>query len=165
MNEHKEYERALRAELKDILPNTIWRNDDGVYSVFGKYRIEPEHRGYRVFCHASEVGLFNSTKTALSWCIADKYQNYTLARDLLATDIKLAHLTHDIAARAAVGDRSKDPLFRESILTKLETKIIHKKQLENQLAKCVSWAKYCQQRGFNNETVRTGRNQAVKTSR
>ena len=39
--------------------------------------------------------------------------------------------------------------------TKLETKIIHKKQLENQLAKCINWAKYIQQRGFNNETART----------
>jgi hypothetical protein len=113
MNEFKEFERELRAEIKDILPNTIWKNENGTYTVFGKYRIEPAKKGYRVFCHANEIGVFNSTKTALSWCIADKYQNYTLARDLLATDIKLAHLTNDIAVRAAMGDRSKDPLFRE----------------------------------------------------
>ena len=55
--------------------------------------------------------------------------------------------------------------FRDSIGTKLETKIIRKKQVENELAKCVNWAKYCQQRGFNNETARTGRNQPNKTSR
>jgi hypothetical protein len=71
----------------------------------------------------------------------------------------------DINARAAVAERSKNFEFRDSVGTKLETKIIHKKQLENQLAKSVNWAKYIQQRGFENETARTGRGQPNKTSR
>ena len=165
MKSDQEFERVLRQEIKDILPNTIWQNDDGVYSVFGHYRIEPLRPGYRVFCGATEVGVFNTTRTALSWCIADKNKSYNIARELLTVDTKLTALTQDINARAAVGDRSKNPALRETILTKLETKIIHKKQLENQLTKCVNWAKYCQQRGFNNETARTGRSQPNKTSR
>ena len=165
MKSDQEFERALRQEIKDILPNTIWQNEDGIYSVFGHYRIQPERPGYRVFCGATEVGVFNTTRTALSWCIADKNKSYNTARELLTVDTKLTALTQDINARAAVGDRSKDPALRETILTKLETKIIHKKQLENQLTKCVNWAKYCQQRGFNNETARTGRSQPNKTSR
>ena len=165
MKSDQEFERALRQEIKDILPNTIWQNEDGVYSVFGHYRIQPERPGYRVFCGATEVGVFNTTRTALSWCIADKNKSYNTARELLTVDTKLTALTQDINARAAVGDRSKNPALRETILTKLETKIIHKKQLENQLTKCVNWAKYCQQRGFNNETARTGRSQPNKTSR
>ena len=165
MKSDQEFERVLRQEIKDILPNTIWQNEDGIYSVFGHYRIQPERPGYRVFCGATEVGVFNTTRTALSWCIADKNKSYNTARELLTVDTKLTALTQDINARAAVGDRSKDPALRETILTKLETKIIRKKQVENELAKCVNWAKYIQQRGFNNETVRTGRNAAVKTSR
>jgi hypothetical protein len=165
MKSDQEFERALRQEIKDILPNTIWQNEDGVYSVFGHYRIQPERPGYRVFCGATEVGVFNTTRTALSWCIADKNQAYNLARELLETDIKLGTLTNDITARATLADRSSNWGFRDAIGTKLETKIIRKKQLENQLAKCVSWAKYCQQRGFNNETARTGRGQPKTTSR
>ena len=165
MKSDQEFERVLRQEIKDILPNTIWQNEDGIYSVFGHYRIQPERPGYRVFCGATEVGVFNTTRTALSWCIADKNKSYNTARELLTADTKLTALTQDINARAAVGDRSKNPALRETILTKLETKIIHKKQLENQLTKCVNWAKYCQQRGFNNETARTGRSQPNKTSR
>lgn len=161
----QEVERMFRQEFKDILPNTIWQNDDGIYSVFGNYHIIPEKPGYRVTCSATDVGVFSSTKTALSWCIADKYQAYNLARELLETDVKLGLLNNDIKLRANIADRSKNPEFRETLGTKLETKIIHKKQLENQIAKCVSWAKYCQQRGFNNETARTGRNQPNKTSR
>jgi hypothetical protein len=165
MKTDQELERLFRQEFKDIIPNTIWQNDDGVYEVFGHYLIAPEKFGYRVHCGATDVGVFSATKTALSWCIADKNRAYNTARELLEIDLKLSTLSNDIAIRAAIGDRSKRPEFRESVGTKLETKIIHKKQLENQLAKCVNWAKYCQQRGFNNETARTGRSQPNKASR
>lgn len=165
MKPDHELERMFRQEFKDAVANLIWQNDSGEYEVFGKYRIIPQRPGYRVFCSATEVGTFHSTKTALSWCIADKHNAYNTARELLTVDNKLTALTHDINARAAIGDRSKNPELRETILTKLESKIIHKKQLENQLTKCVDWAKYMQLRGFDNETARTGRSQPNKTSR
>jgi hypothetical protein len=165
MKQDQEFERMFRQEFQDVAANLIWQNEAGEYEVFTKYRIISERPGYRVFCSATEVGVFNSTRTALSWCIADKYQKYNLARELLEVDNKLGSLTADIAVRAAIADRSTRIEFRDEVGTKLETKIIRKKQLENQLANCVSWAKYCQQRGFNNETARTGRNQSNKASR
>jgi hypothetical protein len=165
MKPDQDFERLFRQEFKDITPNLIWKNDGGVYEVFGHYRIQPERPGYRVFCSATDVGIFSNTKTALSWCIADKNRAYNTARELLLIDNKLAALTQDINARAALGDRSKNSAWKETIITKLETKIIQKKLLENQLTKCVNWAKYCQQRGFDNETARTSRNQPNKTSR
>ena len=165
MNPIKEFERALQQEFRDLLPNTIFKDDNGGYSVFGKYRIESSNPGYKVYCSDTDVGIFNTTKTALSWCIADKYQAYNTARDILELDIKLGVLSADIAARTAIAEHSKQWEFRDNIGTKLETKIIRKKQVENELAKCVSWAKYIQQRGFNNETARTGRSQPNKASR
>jgi len=165
MISEREVERVFRHEMRDLMPNVIWQNDDGVYEVFGRYRIQPESRGFRVFCSATDVGVFATTRTALSWCIADKNRAYNTAREILTVDNKLAALTADITTRAAIGDRSRDPALREMVLTKLESKIIHKKLLENQLTKCVNWAKYCQQRGFEDETARTGRGQSNKTSR
>ena len=165
MNIDREFERAFRAEFKEILPNTIFQNENGGYNVFGKYRIEPANPGYRVYVHATDVGTFNTTKTALSWCIADKYQAYNTARDILDLDIKLGAMNRDIAARTSIAERSNKWEFRDVVGTKLETKLIRKKKVENELTKCVNWAKYIQQRGFNNETVRTGRNPSNKTSR
>jgi hypothetical protein len=165
MKPDQDFERLFRQEFKDVTPNLLWKNDNGNYEAFGRYRIVPQRPGYRVFCSATEVGTFATTKTALSWCIADKNGAYNTARELLTVDNKLNALTQDINARAAVGDRSQNPELRETILTKLESKIIHKKQLEKQLTKCVSWAKYMQLRGFENETARTGRSQPNKTSR
>jgi len=165
MKTDQEFERIFRQEFKDITPNLIWKNADGDYEVFGQYRIVPQRPGYQVFCSATEVGRFYSTRTALSWCIADKNRAYNTARELLTIDNKLAALTNDITTRAALGDRSNNPALREMVLTKLESKIIQKKILENQLTKCVDWAKYIQQRGFDNETARTGRSQPNKTGR
>lgn len=165
MNSDQDFDRLFRQEFRDIMPNTIWQDEDGTYEVFGHYRIQPNRPNYRVFCGATDIGVFSSTRTALSWCIADKNKSYNTAREILTVDTKLTSLTHDISARAAIGDRSNNPALRERILTKLETKIIKKKLLENQLTKCVNWAKYIQQRGFDNETQRIGRSQPNKTSR
>jgi hypothetical protein len=161
----QEFERMMRQELRDIMPNVIIPLDDGGYEVFGKYKILPQRPGYQVTCAANDVGHFNNTRTAMGWCIADKYGDYNLARDLLTLDNKLQYLNNDILARAHLADLSKRPEFRESVGTKLETKIIQKKHIENQLSKCINLAKYLQQRGFTNETQRIGRGQPNKTSR
>jgi hypothetical protein len=153
----KEFDQIMRQEFPEVVKNLIFRDEDDSYRVFDRYRIINEHPGFRVLCSASDVGLFGSTKTALSWCIADKNQAYNLARDIFNLDVKLRSLTNDINTRANIADRSKDPQFRETIETKLESKIIRKKQVEQELTKCVNYAKYCQQRGFNNETIRTSR--------
>jgi hypothetical protein len=165
MKQIHDVERMFRQEFRELMPNVIWQNDNGVYEVFDRYCIHPKNNGYTVFCSATEVGTFSSTRSALSWCIADKNKAYNTARELLETDRKLTNLNNDIATRAALGDRSNNSLLKETILTKLETKIIHKKRLENQLTKCINWAKYVQQRGFDNETQRIGRSQPNKTSR
>jgi len=161
----REVERMFRQEFRDFMPNVIWQTDDGVYEVFGKYKIEQDPYGFRVFCSATDVGVFATTRSALSWCIADKNQAYNLARELKELDNKLTTLNNDIAVRSALAERSRSWEFRDPVGTKLETKIILRKQVENRLAKCIDWAKYTQQRGFNNETQRTGRGQPNKTSR
>lgn len=165
MTQDHDFERMFRQEFCEIINNIIWQNLDGAYEVFNKYRIIPVKKQYRVMCRDNQVAVFNSTRSALSWCIADKNQDYNLADELLVVDSKLGYVTDDINTRANLADRSKKPDFRENIGTKLETKIIHKKALENQLTKCVNLAKYWQQRGFNNETARTGRNTTNKTNR
>jgi hypothetical protein len=165
MNIDREFKQLFRQEFQDMLPNLIWQDTAGTYEVFDKYQIESLKPGFRVSIHGHEIGVFNSSKTAVSWCIADKFRQLNLARDLLTLDQKLGNITNDISVRAAIADRSTRWEFRDPVGVKLETKIIRKKLLENQLSKCVDSAKYLQQRGFNNETARTGRSQPNKTSR
>ena len=165
MTKDQELEAWVRNELRTIMPNFIWRNDAGEYELFGKYRIVPTRPGYTVYCLANSVGEFSSTKTAVSWCVADKYCNYNLAREIYNTDSRLTAVGNDVFVRAGVANRSKRADFRESIDIKLESKIIRKKELEKQLDKCINLAKYLQQKGFDNETARSSRNGTNKTSR
>jgi len=155
----------FKREFAALQPNSILKNKDGEYEVFGRYIIVKEQQGYTVYCSLTKIGLFHSSRAALSWCIADKFEQYNKARDILNLDNNLHFLTVDITTRALVGDRAKTAEQHEIILTKLENKIIQKKQIENRLADCVNWAKYYQQRGFNNETARLGHTATNKTNR
>ena len=161
-----QFERLFKTEFSALQSNSLWKNDAGEYQVFGRYRIAKETAGYRVYCSLTDVGLFHSTRAALSWCIADKFARYNTARDILQLDNNLHFLTVDINTRAALGDRAKTADQHEIILTKLESKIIQKKEIENRLDICVNWAKYYyQQQGFDNETARPGRAATNKTNR
>jgi|TARA_R110000772_G_scaffold85873_1_gene180185 hypothetical protein len=150
----KQFDRLFKNEFPSMAPNTIWRNDAGEYEVFGRYRIVKENTSYRVFCSLTDAGLFHSTRSALSWCIADKFKQYNTARNILNLDNRLHFLTVDINARAAIGDRTKTADQHEIILTKLESKIIEKTKIANRLNDCVNWAKYYQLQGFASELAK-----------
>lgn len=161
----QEFDQALRKEFREILPSLIWQNEEGNYEVFGKYQIVSERPGYSVYINDDCKGFFNSTRTAVSWCVADKYQQFNLARDILNYDTMLANISNDIFVRAGVANKTRDPALRENIETKLELRILHKKQVESRLSKCLNWAKYLQQKGFENETSRFGNATTIKTNR
>lgn len=165
LNKDNKINRAAFDEFPGLLSNSLWENSSGNYTAFGQYSIVKEKIGYRVHCSLTDIGVFYSTRSALSWCIADKFKKYNLARDLIQLDNNLYHITVDIAVRAAIGNRVKDADAYEIILTKLETKILKKKEIENRLVKCVNSAKYYQQQGFDNETARISRTVTNKTNR
>ena len=96
--------------------------------------------------------------------MADKYNKLNLARDLLKFDNMLANISNDIFVRAGVANKTKDPNVKQNIETKLEPKILQKRELEYQLTKCVNWAKYLQQKGFENEASRPGSATKIKTN-
>jgi hypothetical protein len=157
-------DKELLKEFPTLEHNSIWKNSEGNYTVFGRYGLVKEAAGFRVHCSLSDIGIFHSSRSALSWCIADKFKQYNIARELIQLDNNLHHLTIDINTRAAIGERVKNAEQREIILTKLESKILKKKEIENRLSKYINRAKYYQQRGFDNETARTGRTATNKTS-
>lgn len=165
MNRDQQLERLLRSEFKEVLPILIWQNNDGEYEAFDRYRIVPEKPGYTVYINNDCQGFFNSTRTAISWCVADKFHQYNLARDLLSYDNMLSNISNDIFVRTGVANKTRDYTLRENIEIKLEPKIIHKREIESQLDKCVNRAKYLQQKGFENETARFGSATTIKTNR
>lgn len=155
----------IRKELASVMPYVIWQDDAGTYEIFGRYRIIPNKKGVQVYSRANLVGQFGSTRSAMSWCVADWHQRYNLARWILQTDQRLGLLNSDIMVRSGMIERGRRAQWKEDVGTKLHSKVLRRFQLENQLDKYVKMAKYLQLQGFNNETARTSRNGTHKTSR
>ena len=63
----------------------------------------------------------------------------------------------DFDVRSNLVGKFKNSEHRTIVELKLRTRKDRLKLLDNELSKCINLAKYWQIRGFNNETVRTGR--------
>lgn len=151
-----------RREIPQIQDNLILRTRDG-YSVFGIYHMRERQGRYQIFKGLDPQGEFGSRKTALAWCIADKYQQLNLARRIQQLD------QHDQYREAACklrrqclknGDDRQDWL-----ITKIQYREQQKKHNRTELQKCVNLAKYLQTRGFQDDTQRNIGPRATKTSR
>jgi signal recognition particle GTPase len=103
--------------------------------------------------------------TALSWCIADKYQQHHLSTDIMRLEQQKLLLTADIRTRSTLNARIRSQDLRESVEAKIATRRARLQIVDERLTKCVNLAKYWQQRGFNNETARTGRTPSHRSSR
>jgi len=141
--------------------------DDGRGGIiaFGKYNIIPSDYKFRVEIKNQNTVTFGSKKSAISWCIADKRNQFTLARTIHTLDNKKHSLAADIQCRQALAEKSRSADFYESVTTKVQSKKDYLLVIDTELEKCLNSTKYMQIRGFSNETARPGRSVANKTNR
>jgi hypothetical protein len=143
-------QQLIEPELLALERNIIIPDGAG-FIVFGCYRIDPQSGDYRVSKHGDDRGEFSAVPTALSWCMRLEQQKLLL--------------TADIRARSTLNTRIRSQDLRESVEAKIATRRSRLQQVDERLTKCVNLAKYWQQRGFNNETARTGRTPSHRSSR
>jgi hypothetical protein len=158
-------EQIITPDLEEICRNLIVEDDNGGVWAFGHYYLTKQDHGVLVTKNYVEKGVFSSMRTALSWCVADKYQQFVLGEEIIKLDRIRWTLKTDIDTRTRINQTIKDADRRELIETKLTTKRIKLRGLTERLDKCVSLAKYWQIRGFNNEIARTRRSSPNRTNR
>ena len=156
-------EQLVGPDIDRLQKNMIVHDNDG-YHLFGRYTIKQnDPNSYRVFKDNLIGKDFSSVKLALSWCIADKYNNNDLANNIQRLDEQKTRISADISVRQQLMQKMKDPVKKEITYIKITAKKQGLKLIENRLAKCVSLAKYSQIRGFNrDETARTRRTQQTR---
>lgn len=155
MTKNQKLERFAEREFYRNLDQMIVEDTFGGYVVFGKYHIEPQNYGFLVSTATSVVHCFDSKRNAVSWCVADKYNQINLANNILTLDRKKQSLAADIQCRQGVARRSRSDHFYEIINMKVQPKQSLLSSVASELEKCVNLAKYMQIRGFSNETART----------
>lgn len=151
-------------DLPALAKNIIVPADKG-YQVFGVYNILKSRGLYRVEKYSKPVGDFSQMRTALSWCVADKYQQHRLAENILRLDQVHQALGDDLHIRSRIAQNIRPAQRAEAIKIKIDRKRMAVEDIKFQLDKCVNLAKYWQLRGFNNETARAGRTASHRTHR
>lgn len=135
--------------------NTIVSNQD-YFQAFGCYTVYLKNNLHHIYKNRVLVETVCSRKSALCWCIADKYKIKALSASIKNLDQDLDRKNSEIAHYKNVL-QADVPTERKSVIAdRLLESVLKAKHIHNQLNKCVNRAKYWQQKGFNNETARLG---------
>lgn len=159
----KRLEKLAQEEFDRLKENLIlWEN--GQYHLFDKYTIiKNTNSTFDVIKRYHDPKTFSSLRVALSWCIADKYQQTTLSYRLLNLDQEKLRMSNDVQVRQSLLKNITDPERSELVKLKISTKKHGLACVEQQLTKCVNLAKYWQIQGFNrDETARTRPTQTTR---
>jgi len=136
-------------------PNSILRNGDTIQA-FGAYTITKLPTCYRIYKNKVQVADTSTSRSALAWCVADKYHIKNLCSNILYFDHQLSYKNADINFFRSVMNANIDSSQRFVIEDKLQDALYKAKRFKNQLDKCLNSAKYYQLKGFENETSRLG---------
>jgi hypothetical protein len=155
MKQEQKLEQWAEREFRRNVNNIIFVDDDHGIIAFGRYHLHSNQAGCTISMHDDSRLTFSNKKTAMSWCIADKYQQYALANTIQILDQKRQLLSADVAhARRKVATARRSD-FAETVEAKLSLKLTQLQAIDTELEKCIKTAKYFQIRGFSNETART----------
>ncbi len=155
MKHEQKLEQWAEREFRRHVNNIIVDDPDHGLIAFGRYHLQPEQTHCTV-CTSDDSKLrFSNKRTALSWCVADKYRQYALANNILILDQKRQILSADVDCRQRQVYHTKNFMFAETVTAKLGIKTAKLQAINTELEKCIKTAKYFQIRGFSNETART----------
>lgn len=152
----KKIHQVLSSDYESAKHNMIFPIEGG-YEVFHIYNVQCNDGKVLVNKYKNLVGNFTSTRTALSWCIADKYNHMRLADEIASLDQAVSRLQADIDTSKTLVKKIKNAEIKEIAQLKLQSKIDLIKEIEYRMDKCVASAKYKQLRGFNDEIERARR--------
>ena len=141
-------------ELLNSNPNAIFRNGNSIFA-FADYEIVKESADeYVIYKNDTFETSCSSCRTALSYCILDKNKKHDDAKRLIHLEDKLIGRQSEMMHYRHVITSPKTDLFRkEVVLNRLTDAKFHYNVIKEQLTKSINVAKYCQQKGFDNETI------------
>lgn len=157
MKQHASRQIEQLFKFDDINKNLILKRNNG-YFAFANYIIEKNPSDTQVRVTKKNPGIehtFLRMRTAISWCVADKLHNFSVASRIRELDRQYSVLSSDIAVEQEIVKKITDLDRRDIVFNKVLEKRNALRRVEKQLTNCVNWAKYWQTKGFvSNETAR-----------
>ena len=141
-------------ELLNTNPNAIFRNGDSIMA-FAEYEIVKESQNeYTIYKDSLCMTTCSTCRIALSYCILDKNKMLLDAKNLVILEDKLLSRQSEMMHYRHVAASPKtDDFRREVVLHRLTSAKAEYHNLQKQLTKSINVAKYCQQKGFENEII------------
>jgi hypothetical protein len=141
-------------ELLNSNPNAIFINGDSIFA-FADYEIVKESQNeYSIYRDDLLVETCSSCRIALTYCILDKNKMQMDAKHLVALEEKLLGRQNEMMHyRHVITSPNTDDFRREVVLHRLDSAKHEYHIIQKQLTKSINVAKYCQQKGFENETI------------
>ena len=158
MKHSRKLEAFAERELINLADNLVLEDGDR-YFLFGRYDLEKTDHAVSVADRNTPVGMFGSTRTAVAWCVADKFKQINTARRIQQLDQERTRYINDINIKRLMMSRSTNYEFTDTVSVKIAQQQRQHRAIETELSKYVNLAKYWQYRGFNNETQRTSSTQ------
>lgn len=153
MNKHQKLIHWADREFEREARNAFLKIGSQIVA-FGRYVITQQGPDF-VVDDRTTVRTFSNSKTATSWCVADRYQQIVLAQRIFQLDQHRRRLRDDIRTRSNLANRSAGNHLFDRIAAKLESRRDFLAGIDRELDKCVAKAKYLQSQGFDNETARS----------
>lgn len=141
-------------ELLSTNPNAIFRNGDSIFA-FADYEIVRESSSeYSIYRSDYLVATCSTCRIALSYCILDKNKMLLDAKNIVVLEEKLIGRQSEMMHYRHIASSEKvEELQREVVLHRLDSAKHEYHLLQKQLTKSINVAKYCQQKGFDNEII------------
>jgi len=147
-------ERMAREQYLDN-PNALFQEGVDIWA-FGRYLIHRTADGYQIFRGATLAAETGSSRVAISWCVADKLNRFHITQEMLWADRDLEWRNSEIESYRNTLNVTQDQTKKYIITDRLADAMIKRRHAQERLNKCLNLAKYWQQKGFNDETSRTG---------
>lgn len=154
-------EKILENSQVNFYNNLIMPYGQG-YLAFGRFELSVKSAGVDVTEPGHDTVTFSNMRSAMSWCVSRKYNDYKLADEIRFLDEQCQTLSNDIVTSRLLLNRMRGSFARQNARAKLSHKKSRLDLLNNQIDKCARQAKYLQTKGFNDEIARTRRSASNK---
>lgn len=138
---------GFSSNIKEIL---VTKESSGKYTLFGKYSISLNKRGFYTVFSSKTMSLseFSSLKIATSWCVFDHLNKYRESRRLEQLDLKLCSIAVDIAVHKNKIKSATDVASKMIYTIKLQEDNFCRRQTLNEIKVYINNSRALQEQKF-----------------
>jgi len=130
-------------EIKNIIVKC-----KGSYILYDIYMVTNINGLWEVQRYGQHINMFDTSATAISWCLADRYGQIIIAHNLIAHDHRLQTKKNDVIIRREFLHSLTDPVRKGIALTRITNDLYICKCLKLEIEINCSSTKYIQIKGY-----------------